>query len=592
MWYRVGDIYKVPKPAYFYCFRKKRNITCYPHVRLCTRIPAVLIRSISITHQPGWHLSVSLYANKFFKYELDKITNFPHFYISTEEDLASFISVLDKINQQRRKEEISCEVIDEIKHIFYALQLPSTVSGHALEHKISTQLLDKSASLISIRSFKYLGSSRYFLPPKEREKSKKERKDDVLRTLKYLSAGASPNTVVHYGRLPLLAAAEQDNLELFKLLLFYYADPFLPGDDDSYMSPAEYVHYYKQNDLLNLIIIHLSNPEKPLKTLKLKQIQLEGENNKIHTLFHFTNDKVIYTVLKRTSDISDEERLNLFQIFSRFFEVVSEKDNLNDIFTLSCDGKNKYVELIYEGKKLIGFNLFEISDLKKFTDHKVVHGMISVIDPAYRGYGIMLILAFRLPLVLQKLLDKKVAFFFCSVHYNSYDPIRNLLHYPKYYTNRIRAIAYDAMQTLFDEPAEPLKEGITCFLEEALRVKGAFKLKNNNLFQDCFYEHILGITDKYPDKPRSAPIFTYMTQQTISHVKSVAESLGIDLDCHLQYLAELAVKVFPENFTVQKLVNKLPNNLVFWQGRLEAGASASESKETELNFNPLLRSNM
>lgn len=582
MWYRVGDITESPNPPFFYCDRAKKNIKIYPSVHFCTRDRFVLIKSIYVQYRPGFHLKVYLQTDDFCPDNLLFLNlNFPVLYLRTDNDFNDFLSVVTKINLHRKKDEIPGEVVDEIKRIFYAFQSPSKVSSPPFSHKIPLHLLDSSPDLSSIDSFESLGERGRFLPPDDKEIAKENMRNDMLCAYKYLTAGANPNAVVHFGRLPLVVAVDHNNIELFKLLLFYYADPFLRGNDSSFMSAAEYMRLFKRKEMLNLMVVHFSNPEKPLKNLKVKQIKLMSDNHKIHTTFLFTNDKVIRTVLKKTSEIEADESGKLFQVFSQFFEIVNSKDNLKDIFTSSFTGKNKYVELIYEENKLIGFNLFEISDLKKYKDHKVVHGMISVIDPAYRGYGIMLILAFRLALVLQKILTQKVAFFFCSVHYNSYDPIRHLLHYPKYYNNGIRAIAYDTMKTLFDQPSEPLQEGITCFLEEALRVKGAFKLKSNNLFQDCFYEFILAITEKYPEIPRSAPIFIYITKQTTLHVQKVADSLDINLDCHLEALKELTVKVFPDDFVVHKSTNKLPSNQIFWQGSSEESANASESKEHE-----------
>src|SRR6185437_7562683 len=81
----------------------------------------------------------------------------------------------------------------------------------------------------------------------------------------------------------------------------------------------------------------------------------------IHTDFIFNNHKRLSTQLKSVNEMSINERKAIQNLFEDNFEMINEDDEelaIKHKFMNDFSG-NKFIDIIYDNEKVIGFNLFE-----------------------------------------------------------------------------------------------------------------------------------------------------------------------------------------------------------------------------------------
>lgn len=415
-------------------------------------------------------------------------------------------------------------------------------------------------------------------------------KSSLKKVAKELSKGINPNIYYNDTELPILNAAGSENISLFLLLLAYCANPFLRCRSYCYESAFDIAVRKNNTTMLKAITAASSRPEKIPKEFKAEDVTISASKKLVSTHVSFSNGDIIITVLQSAHEIAEEQKTALFDLFSEFFELnplVTDK-KLKKEFLSSISGPNKYIELIVNAKenKLIGFNCFEIGLPNKHRDHLVLHCIYSLIRPVYRGHGLMALLTFRLAFCLQTLLPTiKVAIFFCAVHYNSYRLAERFLHFPKYRSDHVDPLITDILQTFFkdDYTLHEEKEGIRCYLDEEIRVKGKMQIKSDNLLEEFFHQWLLDLKEG-STAIRSAPILFYATQHTFGQLYQTLKKVNIKLDQHIDELASL-IKPFFSNvvsFTTASSKPMLPTHSVFWQGAMPSNNTATKRLQVVL----------
>jgi hypothetical protein len=248
-----------------------------------------------------------------------------------------------------------------------------------------------------------------------------------------------------------------------------------------------------------------SKPERPLKDMKsdlqITNVTSFHSQKKIFTLFEFSNNMKISTILKMVTELTEDEKDFLFVMFEKYFQSNPPGKAIREILKndLVENSHNKFVEIIYNDKKMIGFNLFEIIQIQLGQKHVVVHALYALLEPQFRNIRIMPYLILRPAFALQTLYPQgKVGTFFNSIHINSYLLVSTLVHYPKYQTAAWIALINKILNSIYGNDVRFVTDGtMKSYIEEkdAVSVKGAryTKGEQDKLYhvQSFFYRDIL-----------------------------------------------------------------------------------------------------
>ena len=376
-----------------------------------------------------------------------------------------------------------------------------------------------------------------------------------------LIRGKDPDHVDKGMQYPILTQAilyqPYNNSDAMNLLLWYKADPFkrafVYGFDDAHwysFSPFEMALAFGINRKLDYIIDQCSQLDKRSavrvkshENYKIVQSWIEFSNQSICSHFRFTNGKVISTRLLAVNNLQQEERRAVYQLFEDNFQAPDDfqQKKLKDIFEKDFSGE-KHIDLIYSGKEIIGFNLLEFINAEQHENTLLVHCEYAAIKPEYRGYGLMVLLSFRMAYIMQLLFpEKHVGIFFFSLHYNSYRMV-DFKHYPKYQSKVMDSIVKNMLDAICDANYFYYHHLITNYIIDTLRVRASRENERDpSLNEYMFLSEILGLNKEQINQfhTRSAPIAFMVGDDNYLHMSRVSETLGLDFDEHIAEYAKL-----------------------------------------------------
>ena len=316
----------------------------------------------------------------------------------------------------------------------------------------------------------------YSLPNKD--------KSDVYRIIKLLLFyGADPLAKhPHFHKSALTLASESNHQDIVDLLLSAAKEVEFKISEETLQEP---------NDLVK-------NMEQQFKRIKACKnftragsdvigIDIEEQDGNILTTFKREGDKKITAVQKSSEDLTSEELMKIFELYSSNFEI-KFIGNLLPYFSFMLKPIaigtaifNSYIfntfDLIASSKKLlfdiirneqdeiVGFNCFDIieGEFNK-QKYKVVYCRLACVEKEYRGTRIMSLLSFRGAHALKQLHpDEEIYVFFDAIHINSYRQIFDLPHYPKNRCECSREFVLEILKKIYGEEKAKEFDGIEDF---------------------------------------------------------------------------------------------------------------------------------
>ena len=489
--------------------------------------------------------------------------------------LTRLMKLFDYFNQKMQPHPFPQELLDELKNIYKTAD-QSVVVKH--KHIMTDASNNQEAQhQFSRRERKTLCE---ILGSKEQKIS-----DELIANL---IEGDNPNESGYLFSPLTYAVLRQSSKRALEVMLVYNADPFrrplktfwretnISKGMKQYavesFSPYELAFAYGQHEKGNLIIDEFSWLTRRIipgddsrKKLTVTQTKSECTDNSISPIFRFSAEQSIYTRMMRISCLNRtemaKERNTVFQLFKNNFETVDDvsKHELTNIFASEFSGE-KYIDIIYDGNRIIGFNLFAIVNPK---NHKYVTFVLcdyAALAPEYRGFGLMIFLSFRLAYIMQLIHPERLlGLYFSALHYNSYRLVLDFKHYPKYQSAVMDSIIKDILDTIYPESYR-YHHLLTHYIVESLRVKTSRaddrKLPLNELF---YSREILGLDDtqRRKVKNRAAPVAFIVGDDNTLFMQNVARHHGIDFDAHIAEYAKLFQKLlYPDSGDVYIPVTK------------------------------------
>jgi hypothetical protein len=498
--------------------------------------------------------------------------------------LPRFIGLCAAINEHYNRNILSHDITSEITHIYHAVRENNWISNHTIPESVNLSLVNQNKNgrtpliTLLLQNADFYHSSNPFII---------KMKKLFLRKIKeLLLKGHNPNELGESGDSPLrVAITFYDSKEIIELFLWYGANPFTRYRDDrygTYCSAIETAKAYNKPNFLAAIDSALTKIEKPLQKaqeLKVTNINMHCHNETIMTQFQFSNEKIIATHFSQLDKLTQEQRAAVFSHFKSIFEVPNNSDPniISSIFDDDFSG-SKLIELIYDNKKIVGFNLYELIFPEKRKDSIFLHCIYSFIDSAYRGYGLMMLLIFKPAYSLQLLQrDKHIGIFYSSVHYNSYR-LANFLHYPKHQPEYMNDLVKEILDTIFENNYTSYHDLITYYIVDELRVKSpAINPANVDLNQKYYHKEILGLGEDFHDKihTRAAPVLFYVGDENYFKMQQASNRLNINFTALTVKFAEYLLTHFVNLLDARLQFNpinisglKKSSRFLFWDDKI------------------------
>lgn len=320
------------------------------------------------------------------------------------------------------------------------------------------------------------------------------------------------------------------------------------------------------------------------------QIQSLVRSTRLETII-IKNNLLISTVTKKSSELSEDESNELFQLFSDNFEASSDT-NISAVFQEDFYGANKYVEIIYHNGEIIGFSLYENITLKAYPNHVFLYWIDAAIKADYRRKkeyridGLITLLAFRTAMLLQILHPESIVGMFCvSITASSGVLFSNLslLYHPQYgsHDELVKAILkkIGSNTTYF-------RDNASCLVSQPVRVKQtptSATRSSSTLEQTFFNEEMIQHQD---NAYKGVPILLFIGDQTYSHLsRFFASQFNFR-----EYINQLASEVARRGFALYegKNYSAAPINLnnvnkLFWRNELVKEKKKIEITEARKN---------
>ncbi|MBS0350134.1 MAG: hypothetical protein JSR33_02920 [Proteobacteria bacterium] len=455
--------------------------------------------------------------------------------MTTPEALTQLVAIFDYFNSQYEITPFPPDIIQEVKSIwfFFHGKLEKSFRRHII-------------------SSNYEGHA-YVNPNRENsyaliEELNKFKEYSLKTFVKGLMEGENPNQCRLGGTPVVTTAILSFPLEVLKWLMQYGADIFSPGPRVT-LAPIEYALEHKRYEHLDFIINNFSriksNPSAS-KLFLVEKINFTPCSNQIKTNIHFTNDQVIVTQLKKSSDLSKTERNNLYTLFSAHFCSTGQRDEeeLKSIFQEDIL-EEKIIDLIIDqgnSEKLIGFIVYEL-----FLDKNciTVHIVFTAMLPEYRGYAIISLRSLGLVFAVQLLVptDFAVGAIYIAIDYNSHRLTEDFLYLPKYYSSVWQKFIAKKLVDIFGEKDLHYfqNDTVMSYIEDNILVrKNDSKSIHRNFKEEFFYHDILGLNKDSKDftgseqKSRGAPIYFHASDKNFFCLSNIIFStLNLDLNEHL-----------------------------------------------------------
>jgi hypothetical protein len=368
-----------------------------------------------------------------------------------------------------------------------------------------------------------------------------------------------------------------------ELLLVYSTDSYglFDAGTQSHCLPSafEMTLLNKQVDKFKVMQAFVTHLQRVVKCesdqLKVSLSIMSYSQLRLTTGFRFSNGTSIRTELKSLAHLSPDEKDLLFtSLYSKAFEIQGdlEMTKLKRKYESDFADKSKFIEIISDHNTIIGFNLFKIV---ASTRNKLMVLTIdyALINPVYRGYGLMTLYTFRLAYALQLLKkDYKIAIFFLSIHFNSFKLIKDFLFYPKFQPAYMEKMVKSLLSVIYDGDYYYVKDLLTCYVREELRVRGSRYTASDDLQYKFFHEHLLGL-DNNCEENRAVPVCFYVDNENYERLSHLCLTLGIHFFEHLQnlikafgqFLADYTNKpvTIPQNNNADDF-KRIRNTFQFW----------------------------
>lgn len=471
-----------------------------------------------------------------------------------KKNMALLMKLFKHFNQELQPHPFPKELLDEIKNI-YQTGMQSSFSEH--KHIIPVKKrYDISYGTKFQRSVYSAFSS-----------SLANESNPQLYKI-YLLEGHSPQYMELLGDTftPITyAVLRHASLEPLEILLWYKTEPFMRSIATVAcgmytFSAYELSYAFSQFDKLDLMVNECSRLSRQslslTNTRPNPQVINSGSvltDDGICSYFHFDNQHSISTRLIDVSNLTHKERESLFELFKQNFAEVDDlpEHELKRIFERDFSG-NKSIDLIYDGSRMIGFNLFEIVNPVHHKFVSMVHCAYAAIAPEYRGLGLMLFLAFRRVYVEQlNHPERQVGLYFSALHYNSYRLVLDFKHYPKFQSEVMNSIINDILDTICPSNYR-YHHLLTNYIVDSLRVRELRADRHEpSLNERIFSREILGLDAKQRQKikNRAGTVAFIVGDENTLFTRNAARQLGIDFERHIAEYAQLLQPASGANHT-------------------------------------------
>lgn len=415
-----------------------------------------------------------------------------------------------------------------------------------------------------------------------------DEKDIPIKKLKrFLIAGENPNQEDGYGTTLIEKSSMNDDLTALELILMYGGNPFIVYDNEISFCKSYFDTFFQYKHVrpkvYHLFVTTFSKPTKPVNLKideqpKVRTALVFGTNHLIMSLFIFPKNIFIFSIIKTPDHLTKSEINALYRLHRDFFNPnnQNEKECLDDFYT-DLFGTNKLITLIYRNEELIGFHVGKVIHSKKYPDHSVYDGVVTVSKEQYRIPGLMCFFSFRIAFGLSPINDK-VAVLHNPMHYLSSrltSPLKT--KFPKYQPPHVTELVKEVMEEEYKDQQLVLEE-TTCYVNETYSVE--IRPKNDNLEEKHFNRHMLGYEnladEKEAKKPfknyRSCPIAFYVSDESFRWQVETARLFGLDFDEHIQAIRPHTHRLLSPDHSQKEHKNelKLPKSAsLFWKNKVE-----------------------
>jgi hypothetical protein len=449
----------------------------------------------------------------------------------------------------------------------------------------------------------------------------------------YLIHGGDPNLLFYIPQLdieigatlctPLFIAFLTQNQELFDLLLFYHADPFVrvggrnlnwslslyelakfKGEfhqqkfTEQVDSPA-YTQFFLGEMDLNLTKIlsgfrfdsrFIANFRHSISAAIIRHINLNRRNRvdiqrvdifndeqSIITNFTISKDSRLFTKLQKLPNVNRNDLAKVKELYQQYcFEGGSVAD-LEAAFAADITGNNKILEIIYHNneKCVVGFNIFEILSLKNKQEFLCLHCVSSYTDKTIRGIGLMPLLAFRLAFCLKRLNpEREVAVYFSALSYNSFSLAQNFAYcFPKNQSDFTKKLALNIVKSV-EPKAEVFHQGAVFYITLNIMVRSDAGIKNFGLFSSVFNRVLLNKQQSQcqTERCRAVPVQFFIGDESFEKLNRHAANIGINFLDHMQRLSVATANTIFKDYSDKSKLSmamKLSKTSALFQGKRE-----------------------
>lgn len=324
---------------------------------------------------------------------------------------------------------------------------------------------------------------------------------------KRLTQGANPHEVGHGGTSAVWHAVLAKSIKFLIDILFYGGNPFIriKGHRSAldwarygFQHPSLQIPKQAWEDKLNIITGPFSKLQKPLKDpIKIQKINFSSSVNQVATEISLT-DKNLKSILKKSFKLSKAEKDQLYDLFSTIFKKAYTKDKLKKIFEEDLVGKNKLIELFFDGEKLVGFISSELIQLDPYPDRIIYHVPFSAFLPDYRGFASLHV--FRMLFAIQQTYPSLIVGFYCTaISKASYDAIEPFLYFPKYKppSTNLDEFMVSLLKEIYGDELDYYSDDTTSYVKENVSVAETYQKKydKNDIMQYKFNE-MLGLKEE------------------------------------------------------------------------------------------------
>lgn len=443
-----------------------------------------------------------------------------NFLIQTDSDVTKFIGILDGINKSEGGNAITNDLLTELKNIIKYIQ-ENEVYQPGFNHIISIA-----------RSFEELANPEGYKANLLGNIAELCIEENINQSAlkKLLSKGNNPNQYYPGGNSVLSQSFRTP--EVIRLLLEYGAKPLTRGGDSN-LNFIEYCQAYQEH-LLPIIDAYISRPERSIELPKIsRQDSLTNGS-----MFELQSGEIIRTYCKKTCYMSRWEWVEFLELYKQYFKT-SNTDTLGSELLKEIIDYDKYIDLIFAGERLIGFNIYKLVHLKDYPDTITVYSLYTLICKEYQHTGLGPILDFRFGYAVQCLFpDKNIIFFGLLVSDDAYGMVKRIgIHFPKYVHTGAKRYVKQFLQVAEPKLASRYEhkdignwiDGDDVTVRN--RRKGALSF---------FFIHILHYLNGIITGPRSAPCFFVMSGESLSQLDGLAVRLGISLS---QVIIDMAISL-------------------------------------------------